>query len=195
MSSGEAAGVNIFRRLMFSLPKPLGATVRVSLSPGTSRVWRMAGVLSPVLPRRRGSPTTEHRSRPCTYPWRTPSFTAASKSPWMCRSWPTSAKTTAMPVSWQMGISISRAASRFRHRSQRMAWAVSPVSSLALSRTRSSRSRGSTRLAETHSSRTAWVIALADSSRILLSPFCKKSPPARGLEGSPTYPFCWPRRE
>ena len=66
MSSGEAAGVIIFRRLMFSLPKPLGATVRVSLSPGTSRVWRMAGVLSPVLPRRRGSCTTEHRSRPST---------------------------------------------------------------------------------------------------------------------------------
>lgn len=42
-----AAGVNICRRLMFSLPKPLGATVSVTFSPGTMRVCSTAGVLSP----------------------------------------------------------------------------------------------------------------------------------------------------
>ena len=60
------AGVSIRNWLMFSLPKPLGATVSVSVSPGTRRVWRTAGVLSPVLTRRSGSPTTLLRSSPST---------------------------------------------------------------------------------------------------------------------------------
>ena len=46
---------------MFSLPKPLGATVTVQPSPGTSRTVMAAGVLSPVFTRRRGSPTMDLR--------------------------------------------------------------------------------------------------------------------------------------
>ena len=34
---------------MFSLPAPLGAMVMERRSPGTRRVWMMAGVLSPVF--------------------------------------------------------------------------------------------------------------------------------------------------
>ena len=52
-------------RLMFSLPKPLGATVMASLSPGTSWVYSMAGVLSPEFTRSSGSDTTDLRR----YPW------------------------------------------------------------------------------------------------------------------------------
>ena len=48
-------------RLMFSLPKPLGATVIFTCSPGTSSVYTMAGVLSPVLTRSSGSRTTDLR--------------------------------------------------------------------------------------------------------------------------------------
>ena len=44
--------------------KPLGATVSFSVSPGTSCTCRMAGVLSPVFTRRKGSPTTDLRSSP-----------------------------------------------------------------------------------------------------------------------------------
>ena len=68
-------------RLMFSLPKPLGATVRRTCSPGTRRVYSTAGVLSPVLPRRMGSATTDLRKQPSVYPLATPACTAASKSP------------------------------------------------------------------------------------------------------------------
>ena len=51
-------------RLMFSLPKPLGATVILTRSPGTSSTWSMAGVLSPVFTRSRGSATTDLRRYP-----------------------------------------------------------------------------------------------------------------------------------
>ena len=56
-----AAGVNIFIFVMFSEPKPLGATVIFTLSPGTIEVYRMHGVLSLVFSRRSGSPTTDRR--------------------------------------------------------------------------------------------------------------------------------------
>ena len=49
------AGVSIYRRDMFSLPKPLGRKQRRTLSPGTISVCREAGVLSAVLTRVRGS--------------------------------------------------------------------------------------------------------------------------------------------
>ena len=51
--------MHIFTKLMFSLPKPFGATVILTLSPGTMRVWMTAGVLSPVVPRSTGSFTTD----------------------------------------------------------------------------------------------------------------------------------------
>ena len=55
--STPSAGLSIWMRLMFSLPKPLGATVMVQLSPSTRCTVMAAGVLSPVLPRRSGSAT------------------------------------------------------------------------------------------------------------------------------------------
>ena len=61
-----AEGVNIFRRLMFSLPKPFGAAMMCILSPGTIRVWMTAGVLLFVFLRSSGSPTIERRSFPLT---------------------------------------------------------------------------------------------------------------------------------
>ena len=56
-----AAGVNIFIWVIFSEPKPFGATVIFTLSPGTTEVYRIHGVLSPVFSRRSGSPTTDRR--------------------------------------------------------------------------------------------------------------------------------------
>ncbi len=41
----------MLRLLMFSAPPPLAIIAIVTLSPGTRRVWRMAGVLSVVLRR------------------------------------------------------------------------------------------------------------------------------------------------
>ena len=167
MSSREADGVNIFIRLMFSLPNPLGATIRDNRSPSTKRVCKIAGVLSPVLPRRIGSATTEQRNRPSTYPCRTPSLTACSKFPWIWTSWPTSAKITAIPVSWQTGICNSRAASMLSQRSQRMAFPSGDVSSSAAQCIHVSKSSGSTRFASIQSCRTAAVICSASISLIL----------------------------
>ena len=59
--STPSAGLSMASRLMFSEPKPLGATVMVHLFPGTSRRVMAAGVLSPVFTRRRGSPTMDLR--------------------------------------------------------------------------------------------------------------------------------------
>ena len=59
--STPSAGLSIPRRLMFSEPKPLGATVIRHPSPGTSRRVMAAGVLSSVFTRRRGSPTMDLR--------------------------------------------------------------------------------------------------------------------------------------
>lgn len=56
-----SAGLSMASRLMFSEPKPLGATVMVHLFPGTSRRVMAAGVLSPVFTRRRGSATMDLR--------------------------------------------------------------------------------------------------------------------------------------
>ena len=50
-------GLSILIWLMFSLPKPLGATVMRQPSPSTRCTVMAAGVLSPVLPRRSGSAT------------------------------------------------------------------------------------------------------------------------------------------
>ena len=61
-----AEGVNILRRLMFSLPKPFGAAMSDILSPGTILVWITAGVLLPVFLRSSGSPTMLRRSLPST---------------------------------------------------------------------------------------------------------------------------------
>ena len=55
--STPSAGLSIWMRLMFSLPKPLGATVMRQPSPSTRCTVMAAGVLSPVLPRRSGSAT------------------------------------------------------------------------------------------------------------------------------------------
>ena len=52
---------SILSRLIFSEPKPLGATVRVQRSPGTIRTVMEAGVLSSVLTLRRGSDTMDLR--------------------------------------------------------------------------------------------------------------------------------------
>ncbi len=51
MPSAPCAGLSMFRLLMFSAPPPLGITAIQTLSPGTMRVWMMAGVLSLVLMR------------------------------------------------------------------------------------------------------------------------------------------------
>ena len=59
MPCKPADGLNIRIWLMFSLPKPFGPTVIFTLSPGTISVYSIAGVLSPVLPRRTGSLTTD----------------------------------------------------------------------------------------------------------------------------------------
>ena len=48
--STPSAGLSMASRLMFSEPKPLGATVMVHLFPGTSRRVMAAGVLSGVYP-------------------------------------------------------------------------------------------------------------------------------------------------
>ena len=61
--STPSAGLSIPRRLMFSLPKPLGATVILQASPGTSRTVMAAGVLSPVLMQQYGITVKESRGQ------------------------------------------------------------------------------------------------------------------------------------
>jgi hypothetical protein len=79
--SSPAEGGSIFIWLMFSEPKPLGATVIFILSPATISVWIYAGVLSFVFSLLRGSFTMDFLRYPSPYPRRTPSFTASSRSP------------------------------------------------------------------------------------------------------------------
>ena len=168
ISCSVAEGVNIFIRLMFSLPNPLGATIKWIESPSTSLVCRIAGVLSPVLPLRMGSATTEQRSRPFRYPRRTPSFTASSKDPLIWTSCPISANTTAIPVSWQTGISSSRAASRLSHKSFITAMGSGSVSRLAARRMADSTSSGKILFALMHSSSIASLITEASISLIFI---------------------------
>src|SRR3546814_7183820 len=63
-STIESLGFSIANLVLFSDPPPLAATVMSSLSPGTTRVWMTAGVLSFVFVRlNAGSATIEARSR------------------------------------------------------------------------------------------------------------------------------------
>jgi anion transporter len=79
-----------------------------TVSPGTTRMWITAGVLSRVLVLApAGSETMEARSRLSgwRYARRTPSFTISStlRSASHCTRIPIVRKTTTMPVSWQIG--------------------------------------------------------------------------------------------
>ena len=62
-STSESEGFSITNFDLFSEPPPLAATVISTSSPGTSRVWITAGVLSRVLRREKlGSATMDARS-------------------------------------------------------------------------------------------------------------------------------------
>ena len=101
--------------LLFSAPPPLAMRTTRTRSPGTMETCRMAGVLSPVFRRApAGSATQDLRRYPSRLPRRTPSSTAAVRSPpTRCTSCPRSRKTTASPVSWHSGMLSVRAISAF----------------------------------------------------------------------------------
>src|SRR6266513_3035807 len=128
----------------------------------------IAGVLSWVFTRSRGPRTIDARRYPSRYPCRTPSLIASSSVPFVtCRSWPRSAKITALPVSWQIGNHFSRATRAFsssRSRTER------PISDSSIARARSKAASMSAPirwLTVMQRSRTARVMAAASSVRIV----------------------------
>lgn len=80
------------------------------------------------------------------------------------------AKITAIPVSWQIGISSSFAAQRLSHRRHIISLGTSSVSVSALFLISAARSSGRTLLALMHARLTASVMRLTSISRIGLSP-------------------------
>src|SRR5205807_1785746 len=126
----------------------------------------IAGVLSWVFTRSRGPRTIDARRYPSRYPCRTPSMIASSSVPVVtCRSWPRSAKITALPVSWQIGYHFSRATRAFSSSRSRTERPISD-SSIARARSRAASMSAPIRwLTVMQRSRTARVIAAASSVR------------------------------
>jgi hypothetical protein len=62
-STISSDGLSVVKTALFSDPPPLAATVTSTWSPGTTSIWTMAGLLSPVFRRApAGSETMEARS-------------------------------------------------------------------------------------------------------------------------------------
>ena len=87
---------------MFSAPPPFGTTVSFTRSPGTMRVCRMAGVLSPVFVRSAKGAIHRRLAQVAVGVAAAHAFVhglleVCRRS--MCTSWPTSRKMTVRPVS------------------------------------------------------------------------------------------------